>query len=29
LNLYDPNYTRVELMEPEPVREPCCSSFVK
>ena len=25
LNLYDPNYTRVELMEPKPVREPCCS----
>jgi hypothetical protein len=29
LNLYDPNYTRVELMEPEPVREPCCSPIVK
>ena len=29
LNLYDPNYTRVELMEPAPVREPCCSPFVK
>jgi catechol 2,3-dioxygenase-like lactoylglutathione lyase family enzyme len=25
LNLYDPNYTRVELMEPKPVRTPCCS----
>jgi catechol 2,3-dioxygenase-like lactoylglutathione lyase family enzyme len=25
LNLYDPNYTRVELMEPKPVRKPCCS----
>ena len=29
LNLYDPNYTRVELMEPTPVREPCCSPFIK
>ncbi len=29
LNLYDPNYTRVELMEPVPVREPCCSPFLK
>ena len=29
LNLYDPNYTRVELMEPAPVREPCCSPFLK
>jgi lactoylglutathione lyase len=29
LNLYDPNFTRVELMEPEPVREPCCSPFLK
>jgi catechol 2,3-dioxygenase-like lactoylglutathione lyase family enzyme len=25
LSLYDPNYTRVELMEPKPVRTPCCS----
>src|SRR5579884_2458979 len=25
LNLYDPNDTRVELMEPKPVRPPCCS----
>lgn len=25
LNLYDPNLTRVELMEPKPVRTPCCS----
>jgi lactoylglutathione lyase len=25
LNLYDANYTRVELMEPKPVRTPCCS----
>lgn len=29
LNLYDPNLTRVELMEPEPVEKPCCSPFVK
>jgi len=29
LNLYDPNFTRAELMEPTPVREPCCSPFVK
>lgn len=29
LNLYDPNYTRVELMEPTPVREPCCSPILK
>ncbi len=29
LNLYDPNLTRVELMEPAPVRDPCCSPFVK
>ncbi len=27
LNLYDPNDTRVELMEPKPVRPPCCSPF--
>jgi catechol 2,3-dioxygenase-like lactoylglutathione lyase family enzyme len=25
LNLYDPNGTRAELMEPRPVRTPCCS----
>ncbi len=25
LNLYDPNLTRAERMEPKPVREPCCS----
>ncbi len=25
LNLYDPDLTRVELMEPKPVRPPCCS----
>jgi catechol 2,3-dioxygenase-like lactoylglutathione lyase family enzyme len=25
LNLYDPNLTRVELMEPKPVEKPCCS----
>jgi catechol 2,3-dioxygenase-like lactoylglutathione lyase family enzyme len=25
LNLYDPNGTRAELMEPKPVRTPCCS----
>ena len=28
LNLYDPNYTRVELMEPKPVRKPCCSPIL-
>jgi catechol 2,3-dioxygenase-like lactoylglutathione lyase family enzyme len=27
LNLYDPNLTRVELMEPKPVEKPCCSPF--
>jgi catechol 2,3-dioxygenase-like lactoylglutathione lyase family enzyme len=27
LNLYDPNFTRVELMEPKPVRQPCCSEM--
>lgn len=27
LNLYDPNGTRAELMEPKPVRTPCCSQF--
>ena len=25
LNLYDPDLTRVELMEPKPVETPCCS----
>ena len=25
LNLYDPDLTRVELMEPKPVQKPCCS----
>lgn len=29
LNLYDPNLTRTELMEPAPVRTPCCSPFIK
>ena len=28
LNLYDPNLTRAELMEPKPVRTPCCSPMV-
>src|SRR5579859_6344169 len=28
LNLYDPNGTRAELMEPKPVEKPCCSPFV-
>ncbi|MGA2185117.1 MAG: alpha/beta hydrolase fold domain-containing protein [Bryobacteraceae bacterium] len=28
LNLYDPNFTRAELMEPKPVETPCCSKFV-
>jgi lactoylglutathione lyase len=27
LNLYDPNRTRAELMEPTPVSTPCCSPF--
>jgi catechol 2,3-dioxygenase-like lactoylglutathione lyase family enzyme len=27
LNLYDPNLTRVELMEPKPVGKPCCSEM--
>jgi hypothetical protein len=26
-NLYDPDGTRVELMEFQPVTKPCCSSF--
>jgi catechol 2,3-dioxygenase-like lactoylglutathione lyase family enzyme len=29
LNLYDPNLTRAELMEPEAVEKPCCSPFIK
>jgi len=29
LNLYDPNQTRVELMEPRPVRKPCCSPMLE
>jgi len=29
LNLYDPNLTRSELMEPKPVRTPCCSPIVE
>ena len=29
LNLYDPNFTRAELMEPKPVEKPCCSPFVE
>lgn len=28
LNLYDPDLTRVELMEFKPVREPCCSPML-
>lgn len=28
LNLYDPDGTRVELMEPKPVRTPCCSPML-
>ena len=27
LNLYDPDFTRVELMEFRPVQKPCCSDF--
>jgi len=29
LNLFDPNLTRVEMMEPTPVRKPCCSPITK
>jgi len=29
LNLYDPDLTRVELMEPKPVRKPCCSPMLR
>ncbi len=28
LNLYDPDLTRVELMEFKPVQKPCCSEFM-
>jgi catechol 2,3-dioxygenase-like lactoylglutathione lyase family enzyme len=28
LNLYDPNGTRAELMEPRPVEKPCCSPML-
>jgi catechol 2,3-dioxygenase-like lactoylglutathione lyase family enzyme len=28
LNLYDPNLTRAELMEPKPVEKPCCSPMI-
>ena len=28
-NLYDPNLTRVELMEPKPVQKPCCAPMLK
>ncbi len=27
-NMYDPNFTRAELMEPEPVEKPCCSPIL-
>jgi hypothetical protein len=27
LNLYDPDWTRVELMEFTPVEKPCCSQY--
>jgi hypothetical protein len=29
LNLYDPNLTRAELMEPKPVQTPCCSPITQ
>jgi catechol 2,3-dioxygenase-like lactoylglutathione lyase family enzyme len=29
LNLYDPNLTRAELMEPKPVEQPCCSPMLQ
>jgi lactoylglutathione lyase len=29
LNLYDPNFTRAELMEPKPVQAPCCSPILE
>jgi len=28
-NLYDPDFTRVELMEPKPVQKPCCSPIME
>ncbi len=28
-NMYDPNFTRVELMEPKPVQKPCCSPILE
>ena len=28
-NMYDPNFTRVELMEPKPVQTPCCSPMLQ
>jgi lactoylglutathione lyase len=28
-NMYDPNFTRVELMEPKPVKKPCCSPMLQ
>jgi catechol 2,3-dioxygenase-like lactoylglutathione lyase family enzyme len=28
LNLYDPNLTRAELMEPKPVQTPCCAPML-
>ena len=28
-NMYDPNFTRVEVMEPKPVEKPCCSPIVE
>jgi lactoylglutathione lyase len=28
LNLYDPDLTRAELMEPKPVQKPCCSPIL-
>ena len=28
LNLYDPDFTRAELMEPKPVQKPCCSPIL-
>jgi hypothetical protein len=27
LNIYDPDQTRIELMEFKPVEKPCCSEF--
>jgi catechol 2,3-dioxygenase-like lactoylglutathione lyase family enzyme len=28
-NMYDPDFTRVELMEPKPVETPCCSPMLQ